>query len=101
MGSYQPACRPTLPESAARDTEQAPTKKRVGDSRKDGTYRPSLTDAAMPTEPLSDYHRIEWAGRFRHYTDAMLLKRWQQSDEEPDETDLLCLAEIEKRGLDI
>jgi len=53
------------------------------------------------TEPLSAYDRDLWAGRFLNYTDAMLLKRWQQSDEEPSETDLLCLAEIEKRGLDI
>ena len=53
------------------------------------------------TDPLSPYDRDLWAGRFLNYTAAMLLKRWQQSDEEPSEVDLLCLEEIRKRELDI
>lgn len=55
----------------------------------------------MPDKPLPEYDRILWSGRFALYSDRDILARWQQSQEEPSEVDLLCLAEIERRNLDV
>lgn len=54
----------------------------------------------MP-DPLSDYDRILWAGRFKLYDDAALLDWWRRASEEPDAIDELALEEIRKRELDI
>jgi hypothetical protein len=55
----------------------------------------------MPDEPLSEYDRILWSGRFALYSDRNILARWQQSQEEPSAVDLLALSEIERRNLDL